>query len=165
MKLPALLARYQPHVDTIQKTIETHQNLIWGTSIVSGICVGWASYSSRKYHQGIINAQIHSVNERLENMETTVANKLWYRVTLPTSIACLLIGYGIGRGYGSYRIYRWHDSWKTQFIDKFGNELSGINKYTTMEQNSLKEMVTHIMTKNGDATYYDSVKTWIARDK
>eukprot|EP00484_Ammonia_sp_Unknown_P026547 CAMPEP_0197031548 /NCGR_PEP_ID=MMETSP1384-20130603/10527_1 /TAXON_ID=29189 /ORGANISM="Ammonia sp." /LENGTH=171 /DNA_ID=CAMNT_0042461091 /DNA_START=21 /DNA_END=536 /DNA_ORIENTATION=+ len=129
-KLPKRLAKYQANADLFQQYCTTHQNLIWGVSIVSGISAGWASYVSRTYHQHKIEQKVKEVTDKLSDIERQrVRNKYWWRVTVPLCISCCAIGYGVGRLHSSWKSYKHMNVWKDQLMNNIDAQLQKSSNY------------------------------------
>lgn len=123
-RLPQILSRYQSNVDLFQNYITTHQNLIWGVSVVSGISLGWIGYASRKYHRKQIEYKVESVTKRLSQMEKKeITNKYFYRIAMPLCIICTCMGYGIGRFHSTWRSYKHFDRWKGDFVTNLESQM------------------------------------------
>ena len=130
-RLPTVFARHQPTVDLFTQYCTTHQNLIWGVSMVSGITVGWMSYASRKYHHKKIENKFDSVTKRLSEMEKReVTRKYFYRIAMPLCVSCLCVGYGFGRLHSSWRSYKHWELWKGEFITNIDRQLQNNTKIT-----------------------------------
>ena len=137
MKLPARFAQYQPTLNQIEKAIHANQNVIWGVSVSSGILAGWATYASRKHHQKRIEATISSVTDRFETLEEDARRKAFWKITVPACVACSLIGYGIGRGHGSYKSYKFFDNYRNSLYQQMSRQMQTFEKENMLNTNSI----------------------------
>ena len=123
-KLPTFLARHQETVDLFSSYCTTHQNLIWGISVVSGVSVGWMGYVNRRYHQRQIENKVESVTKRLSEMEKQrIRDRYFYRVAMPLCVSTFCIGVGIGKFHANWRSYRYLEQWKGDFVSNIESQM------------------------------------------
>ena len=166
-KLPRVFARHQANVDLFTQYCTTHQNLIWGVSVASGITVGWMSYASRKYHHRQIETKFDNITKRLSKMERKkITDKYFYRIAMPLCISCLCIGYGIGRFHSSWRSYKNIEQWKGDFVNSIHSQLKtnkNITNYPMISDviNNLQNQGTQNNNLSSTSSYNPS--NWIRK--